>query len=269
MANIFKTLAPTDYSITPFPAYYKYSYVYTSGSVDNSEDIQISYAEKYPNRYETRVPNIKYELFDSVMQSFYSEIPYSAYGIMSQSSYVPDSAVWVVGIVQNVFGEKVLPGSFSVTLATSKSYDDGKGNLILSSSGVGSIIGHIFYDKGIALFKPRSSLTGSLTTNGLCIVSGTTLNIAFSSSVTLYENSYKVKLSPSEFLGTTNPSAKSIITGSINTGIELMVSRSLLPYITTIGFYNDDNQLLLVAKPSVPIQRTSDVTQTFIVRYDI
>lgn len=269
MANIFKSLSPTDYSITPFPAYYKYTYTYTSGSTSNSEDIQVSYGEKFLTSSGTRSPNAKYELFDSVMQSFYSDIPYAAYGIISGSSYIPSASVYVIGIVQSVFGEKVLPGSFSITLGNSKSYDDGKGNLIVSSSGTGSIVGHMFYDKGIAVFKPTSSLSECLTPNGLYIVSGSTIDLSFSSSVTFYENAFKVKLSPAEFLGTTNPSAKSIITGSTHTGIELMVSKSLYPYVTTLGFYNDKNELLLVAKPSVPIQRTSDVTQTFIVRYDI
>jgi len=48
-----------------------------------------------------------------------------------------------------------------------------------------------------------------------------------------------------------------------------MVSQSLLPYITTIGLYNSNNELIMVAKPSVPVQRTKDVTQTFIIKYDI
>ena len=39
MSNIFKSLAPTDYSITPFPAYYEFSYVYEWDAVDNPTDI--------------------------------------------------------------------------------------------------------------------------------------------------------------------------------------------------------------------------------------
>jgi hypothetical protein len=76
-------------------------------------------------------------------------------------------------------------------------------------------------------------------------------------------------LEPTEFLVTNNISAKTTVTGTTNTAIELMVSGSLPPYVTTIGFYNDANELLLVAKPSVPIQRTADVAQTFIVKFDI
>lgn len=270
MARIYKSLSPFDYSIVPFPAYYKYSYTYQSGSANNSTDIQVSYGEKFlTSSNVTRLPNSTYELFDSVVQSFYSSIPYTAYGTKS-TSYIPSASVYVVGIAQTVYGETVLPGSFSVQVGTSQSYDDGKGNLIVSSSGTGSIIGRIFYDKGVALLKPTSSATGVLNNGGIFIGNGTSINIQFSSSITLYENTWKAKIEPTEFLVTNNPTVKNgILSGSSNTGIELMVSGTMLPYVTTIGFYNDNNELLLVAKPSVPVQRTSDVVQTFIVKFDI
>lgn len=270
MANIYKSLSPFDYSIVPFPAYYKYLYTYESGSISNSQDIQVSYGEKFlTSSNVTRLPNSTYELFDSVIQSFYSPIPYAAYGTNS-TSYVPSASVYVINIAQSVFGNTVLPGSFSVQLGTSQSYDDGKGNIIVSSSGVGKVVGRIFYDKGVAILKPTSSIAGGgLTNNGIFIENGTSIDIQFSSSITLYENVWKAKLEPTEFLVTNNPSAKDVISGSSETGIALMVSGALLPYVTTIGFYNDNNELLLVAKPSVPIQRTSDVAQTFIVKFDI
>lgn len=270
MARIYKSLSPYDYGIVPFPAYYKYSYTYQSGSVNNSQDIQVSYGEKFlTSSNVTRLPNSTYELFDSVIQSFYSPIPYATYGTKS-TSYIPSASVYVIGITQYVFGERVLPGSFSIQLGTSQSYDDGNGNLIVSSSGTGSIVGRIFYDKGIAVLKPTSSIAGGgLTNKGLFIENGTSIVLQFSSSVTLYENVWKAKLDPTEFLVTNNPSAKSSVTGSIGSAVSLMVSGAILPYVTTIGFYNDDNELLLVAKPSVPIQRTPDVAQTFIVKFDI
>ncbi len=271
MASIFKTLSPTDYSIVPFSAYYKYSYTYESGSLSNSSDVTVSYGEKFLTESGIiRTPNSTYELFDSVVQTFYSPIPYATYGITS-ASYVPSQSVYVIGVTQDVFGETVLPGSFSVRIVGTQSYDDGRGNLFVSSSGTGSIVGKIFYDKGIALFKPTSSIAGGgMNNNGIFIGNGTTVLVQFSSSIKLYENTFKVKLAPTEFLfATNNPTAKSAVTGSTDSAIGLMVSQSILPYVTTIGFYNEQNELLLVAKPSVPIQRTTDVAQTFIVKFDI
>jgi hypothetical protein len=40
------------------------------------------------------------------------------------------------------------------------------------------------------------------------------------------------------------------------------------PYVTTIGLYNDDDDLLMVAKLSEPIALSADTDMTFIVRYD-
>lgn len=271
MASIFKSLSPTDYSIVPFPAYYRFLYTYQSGSSNNSSDVTISYGEKFLTESGVlRMPNSKYELYDSVIQTFYSPISYAMYGT-NQSSYVPSASVYVISVTQNVFGEKILPGSFSIKVGTSQSYDDGVGNIIVSSSGTGSIVGRIFYDKGVALFKPTSSIVGGgLTNNGLYIGSGSSLDIYFTSSITLFENAFKVKLSPTDFLySVNNPTVQTQLSESVQTPIELIVSRSMLPYVTTIGFYNDDNELLLVAKPSIPIQRTADVTQTFMVRFDI
>lgn len=271
MANIFKSLSPTDYTITPFPAYYQYSYSYVSGSTSNSTDVNIMFGSKYLTSSGIRAnTSSMYELFDSIVQAFYSPAPYAAYGITSQS-YVPSESVYVVSVTQDVFGEKIVPGTFSVVVGTSQSYDDSKGNLIVSSSGTGSIVGRIFYDKGIAVLKPTSSIVGGgLTRNGLYVGNGTTVNVNFTSSISLYENAYKVKLDPTDFLyAFNNPSITAGISGSTYRPIDFMVSGALKPYVTAIGFYNDNNELLLVAKPSVPIQRTSDMTQTFIVKFDI
>jgi hypothetical protein len=49
------------------------------------------------------------------------------------------------------------------------------------------------------------------------------------------------------------------------------VTQSLInftPYVTTIGLYNDDNELLMVAKLGKPIMISPDTDMTFIVRYD-
>lgn len=477
MASIFKSLSPNDSSIIPFPAYYKHSYSYTSGSPSNPIEMNISYAEKYfsSDYDELRLPNIKYDLFNSIKQTFYADLPYVTY-VTSPKSFIPDEAAYVVSIPQKVFGEKILPGSFSVKFNTSQSYDDGRGNLILSSSGTGSVIGRVFYDKGIALLKAqkyanlnpdpqwtddypntawqhqldrklaseltskdgvfhlfpgsdtyaakiatRSGLfiTGSnfytrpvtpgekyrvsgwvyaqgttwrgiqnggalgsdlplgyimvytkndssidyefvvtpnyylketpeyygtigwqevskefiipsgvvsmsigafidgkypagfeygepvctqdealrgcpgyawfaglkvnkintpvyatttpgMTNSGIFIDSKSIVDVSFSSSVKYYENTFKVTLEPTEFLmSPNNPTTKLLMSASTKRPMDLMISGTLLPYVTTIGFYNSNKELLLVAKTSVPVQRTKDVPQTFVVKFDI
>lgn len=274
----FKSLAPSQYTITPFPAHAPFSYIYVSGSSANSLDVQVKYGRKYVTSSGLRIVDSEQDLFDSVVQTFYSALPYTQYGIQS-SSYHPTGSVYVVSITQDVFGEEIQPGSFSVIVGTSWSYDDRRGNLVISQSGVPYTIGRVFYDKGIAIIKPTTGLvSGGLNQNGICIVSGTNVTVNFSSSVTLYENMIRVSINPAEFnFSLYNPSVENqFSTGSTSTPFQSMVSRSknpsniqyLAPYITSIGFYNPQNELLALAKVSNPIQRTFDSTQTFIVKFD-
>lgn len=266
----YKSLASNEYLITPFRTYASHDYTYISGSVDNSIDVQISLGTKYVTGSGIRVENTQQEIYDSILQTFYSVIPYASYGIQS-TSYHPTGSVFVVSVTQDIFGEEIKPKTFSVTVGTSKSFDDGTGNLIISSSGTGSIIGRIFYDKGVAILKPTSSIiNGGLTTDGMCIVDGTNVQVQFTSSVKLLEHSIRIKLNPTDFLYSIyNPSAnKAMFTGSTSTPLELMASQSLYPYITTIGLYNPNNELMAVAKLSNPIQRTDYAVQTFIVKFD-
>ena len=41
-----------------------------------------------------------------------------------------------------------------------------------------------------------------------------------------------------------------------------------LPYISSIGLYNDTNQLLAIAKFAQPVQKRDDVDMNFVIRWD-
>jgi len=202
-----------------------------SGSTTNSIDVTVSLGVKFDTASQgLRTEDSTYELFDSIVQTFYSPIPYTSYGIQS-SSYHPTASVFVVSATQDIFGEEIKPGTFTVKIGTSSSIDDGYGNFI---------------------------------------VSGTNVQVQFTSSVKLFEHNIRVKLNPTDFLYSVyNPSAnKAMFTGSTATPLELMASQSLYPYITSIGLYNPDNELVAVAKVSNPIQRTDYTVQTFVVKFD-
>jgi hypothetical protein len=275
-ATAFKTLKSTDYTITQFPAYSPYSYTYVSGSTSNSDDVQIFYAHQFPTQStELRTEDFEQELFDSIVQVFYSPAAVTSYGI-STTSYRPTSSAYVVNITQDLFGEKIVPGTFSIKVGTSQSYDDGKGNLIVSSSGQSGVVGIIFYDKGVALFKPTSSTdlitaVGGITTNGVCIVQNTSVQINFTSSVKVDEHLIRAQIYPTEFnYSVYNPSVSQSIFGNSNNvrPLQLMQSGTLAPYVTSIGLYNANSELIAIAKLSTPIQRSLDTTQTFIIKFD-
>ena len=109
-------------------------------------------------------------------------------------------------------------------------------------------------------------------------VSGSNVTMSFSSSYKLYETQYKVTILENEFNYTLNPSAISgstiptVFSGS-NLEFEntasygkpygFITASYFDPYITTVGLYDNDFQLLAVGKLAKPLQ-TSAITDTTI-----
>ena len=63
-----------------------------------------------------------------------------------------------------------------------------------------------------------------------------------------------------------NPSA--VKQGYDSLRIDGMTTGSLLPYVTEIGLYNDQCELLAIGKLGQAIQKRNDVDLNFIVRWD-
>ena len=82
----------------------------------------------------------------------------------------------------------------------------------------------------------------------------------------VYENEIRCIVKESEFNLSYNPTLQSDNSGSL---YGFATSSSFSPYATTIGLYNDDNELLMVAKLAKPILISPDTDMTFIVKYDI
>lgn len=150
--------------------------------------------------------------------------------------------------------------------------DDTYGNLVVSQSGTGSYVGNIAYASGLAVVQQISHSYDVINTSGMKLFSGSVSTVNFSSTVLIRENKITVKLYPNEYnISLFNQTARQPVSSGSATGsrgIELMMSKSLSPYITTIGLYNDANELLVMAKLSTPIKRTLDTIQSFIIRYD-
>ena len=175
--------------------------------------------------------------------------------------------VWNIG--SNYVGEGIKQDTFKVELDgnTLNVQDDGNGKLKLN--GTGSVVGNIFYHHGIATVQRNMSASGHLISgDGISISGSAGVTSSFQSTVNIYEHTIGCKIKPTEFNTTFNPTifyTASSGTGSYN---DQMLSGSTLPYVTTIGLYNDINELLAVAKLSKPITRMKHTSQTFVVRFD-
>jgi hypothetical protein len=112
--------------------------------------------------------------------------------------------------------------------------------------------------------------------------------LSFKNEHIVYENEVRCVVKESEFNLSYNPTLVSgsqpyivsgsdgyILTGSLNgtlkpfaTGSALPSGSFFTPYATTLGLYNDNNELLAVAKFGKPILMSPYTDMTFVVRYD-
>ena len=184
--------------------------------------------------------------------------------------------IFVLSIPSRLWGDYVQPGSFEYKLTDSDSIthlitDDGNGNLYTS----GTYVGNIIYPHGIAVFTdlqdnnpPRpegygvSEYGDNIYGGGISIADLMSSNVtcSFSSSFDIYETQYKSTINEFEFNFSQNPS---IISGSTDGTVYDFVTGSFFsPYVSTVGLYDDAQNLLAVGKLSqpLPISRTTDTT---------
>jgi hypothetical protein len=100
--------------------------------------------------------------------------------------------------------------------------------------------------------------------------------LSFTNEHTVYENYITAQIKENEFNLSYNPSLrqtgsnaysqiKDFATGSIEFSGSFSVFN---PYATTLGLYNDDNELLMVAKFGQPVPISVETDMTFLIRYD-
>jgi hypothetical protein len=183
-----------------------------------------------------------------------------------------NSSVGVIAIPAGVFGDRIKPNSFKMTSDSGSIIDDGEGNLLQSGSTV--IVGNIVYAHGLAVITGTRSVFSSLygsaiygtssygsvgTDYILSFVTASNITCSFSSSYNLYETQYKCTVSEKEFNYSLNPS---LTTGSYNQMYNFVTGSDFAPYVTTIGLYNEKQELLAVGKLAqpVPTSRTTDMT---------
>ncbi len=188
----------------------------------------------------------------------------------------------VISVPQIYYGEGIKVGSVRLEdEQAEKIYtDDGYSNLIDSGSNVA---GNIFYDRGLVILT-RDVVSGS-------VLSQYTLD--FRSTKTIYENEILLTVLESEFNVSQNPTAvdydadgtfgkiklhniQSQVDSTVFSGFgEYDYSSSLdttgsylAPYITTIALYDDELNMVAVAKLPQPIKSMPDYPLNFIVRFD-
>ena len=197
----------------------------------------------------------------------------------------------VISIPSKLWGKNIEPQSFSFkkiyppSLAHYQVWDDGNGVLrynfdnpsVPANNKYNQYCGNIIYEHGIAILTPISesnfdpitvgvnypSLAGvEVTQNQDGYNAGTNdlsqFTVGWSSSVTLYEHQYKCVVRENEFGYSLNPSLLSgsqltqPLPGTNYVYKDFATGSYFSPYITTIGLYDDNQNLLAIGKLSSP-----------------
>ena len=197
----------------------------------------------------------------------------------------------VISIPSKLWGKNIEPQSFSFKHTINDGiidrdyqvWDDGNGvlrynvdyPLNTAYNRYNQYCGNIIYEHGIAIFTPMSesnfdptlsnppSLAGVEVTQNQDGYSGGSYNLSqytvgWSSSVILYEHQYKCVVRENEFGYSLNPSLLSgsqltqPLPGTNYVYKDFATGSYFSPYITTIGLYDDKQNLLAIGKLSSP-----------------
>jgi hypothetical protein len=167
--------------------------------------------------------------------------------------------IGIISIPSTLFGEQIKPKSFTLTSASNSLIDDGEGNIYLNNSS--SIVGNIIYSHGIITLT-TASISGSINLYDY-FITGSNITTSFESTYTIHETQYKCTIRESEFNLSYNPS---LLSGS--TLYDYATGSFFAPYITTVGLYDGQQNLLAVAKLSQPLHSSPTTDMNIIINID-
>jgi hypothetical protein len=196
--------------------------------------------------------------------------------------YFPTGSGDIIGVIaipSNLFGEYIKPGTFTLSYESGSFTDDGEGNLLHSSSKVGDII----YEHGIItltsdgipgtqgygfVYYGSTDYGGADAAFILDLINSQNITCSFDSTITIYESQYKCTIRENEFNFSQNPT---LISGSTNSGkvYDYATGSYFNPYVTTVGLYNNDKELLAVAKLAQPLPLSAVTDMNILVNLDL
>jgi hypothetical protein len=206
--------------------------------------------------------------------------------------------IYVINISRDRYKQSLQPGSFNLTLTSGSAIirltDDSNttsltrfigenrvfylisgsnGNAYTSSVAAGPYYGIMLPDLGVIVLDASGSLTPFISASSLAtssqnnhlrlytsISSGSAQNFQLQSQEVISSRYFFTRVKNSEFNYTTNPS---IIDANGNLLYTTLIDNPQT-FVTTVGMYNDNNELLAVAKLSKPL--TKDFTKEALIR---
>ena len=211
----------------------------------------------------------------------YFNYPQTDLTFVKYFSTASSTTVGVISVPSRLYGNYIQPNSFIITAPSGTINDDGQGNLI--NTGTGNICGNIFYPHGIAVITSDGTpnlgaslygtgIYGSSSYGGgsdasflLNFITSSNVTVSFSSSLTIFETQYKCTLRENEFNASLNPSIQS---GSDGTVYNFATGSEFGPYITTVGLYDQYQNLLAIGKLAQPVPSSPTTDTTILINID-
>lgn len=186
----------------------------------------------------------------------------------------------IYSIPQKLFGTHLEPSSVTISSSYNGSgsinggfilTDDGEGNLYHGSTHVGNVV----YSHGQLIVTSYSYYVHLSSSEAV----DNRPTIGFKSNLPVYTRSYFIKVADYEFNHTLNPTAQLGSTILSYSGSKYLQPSGIYapnvtgsdfqPYITTVGLYNDSNELIAVGKLAQPLPKPADTELTIQVKLDV
>jgi len=119
-------------------------------------------------------------------------------------------------------------------------------------------VGNVFYEQGIVVYSPFQNelITGSFDIKDF--------SLKYKSSIDIDQYKYYINVPMNDYNTSTNPTLYDS-TGSL---MSFAIDTDFTPYITTIGLYDKDYDLVAIAKLGSPIPKSSGLDLNFEVSFD-
>ena len=237
----------------------------------------------YPNFITGNIPNFNERLQSlNYVSASYSQ-PSGSYIDPNNISYSVQNIrddLQVFSITRDCYGEGILPGSFNVNISiyippvydedmniiggdyvqVYSGTDDSNGNIIIYDPDLvqNFYIGNIFYSQGLIIITNVDYMFDNTQ-------SGDDFSFSFQNSLTIYEQTYRLRVKQHDFNYSYNPTLLDE-SGSLQS---FSTTSSFQPYITSVGLYNEARELLAVAKFGQPVPMSANTDYNFNIKLDL
>ena len=255
-----------DQSILPSSVYNSVKQLYYTNYINTPQSeappIVYDYEGNIVEDYTTTATNARFFNYEQttlvqINTSSTSPIPFGYRRFFGSTS---GDSIAVISIPKDLFGDYINPNTFyyrgQIQTSTSEFVDrNGDGILTINNTPIGTVN----YSHGIiALYGTVINRSNFQNNNVTC---------SFQSSKTIYETQYKCTIRPDEFNYSLNPS---LISGSTDgTPYNFVTGSYFSPYVTTVGLYNERQELLAVAKLAQPLPTSRTTDTTIIINLDM